>query len=203
MLPHVFARFQKICVDAIFDTEHTEGVELWIDEIDGKYIVRQEDADVFMATLRSSSFMKDLVQLLSNSPLIAKLEFCLDVEVMANSNLMMMDDEDDDEDEDSYLEKEDKIDRVMDVANERATELFLDSGVCEPLLALENVQTFDLVFGIRQDDEEKYTKLPRHVKLMEGMKTSIEANFKAELADRKSSKSPLKSYWSKWISLWD
>jgi hypothetical protein len=179
MYPHVFARFQKIYFDANFDFEHTQNVELWID--DSTHIIRKEDGDVFQQTLRESTIMKDFVKLLSQSPVINSLEIVLEVEVMTNSNLMM---EEVDEQDDHFEETEDKIDRLMDVSNERATELFLDSGVCETLLELDNVQKFNLKIGFQdrnEEEEEKYELLPRHEHMLKEMKIAVEGNFKNDL----------------------
>lgn len=86
MYPHVFARFQKIYFDANFDFEHTQNVELWID--DNTHIIREEDAEDYKQMLRGSSVIKSLVALISKSPIITSLEILLEVEVMTNSNLV-------------------------------------------------------------------------------------------------------------------
>merc|ERR1712230_288820 len=129
--PHVFARFQKILFDANFDFEHTQNVELWID--DDTHVVRQSDSEEFQRLVRSSSIIKDFVKM---------------------------------------------IDKLMEVANERATEMFLDSGVCNPLATITNVQSFDFTFGFEHREEgEKYKPLPRHVELIAQMKKVIEGNW--------------------------
>lgn len=86
MYPHVFARFQKIYFDANFDFEHTQNVELWID--DNTHIIRKEDAETYKQMLRRSPVIKGLVGLISKSPIITSLEILLEVEVMTNSNLV-------------------------------------------------------------------------------------------------------------------
>lgn len=174
MLPHVFARFQKLYFDACFESEHTENIELWID--DDTHIIRKEDVDNYKSILRNSTFMKDFVKLISRSPLITKLDIDLEVEVMASSNLMTMD-TDDEDDEDAIDEK---MDDLEDVANEKATEMFLDSGICEPLLTLKNVLTFNMKFNFDREDDRPYKPLPEHVKVLEDMKKTIEANFEGE-----------------------
>jgi len=67
----------------------------------------------------------------------------------------------------------------MEKSNERATEMFLDSNICNALLKLKNVRSFEFktVLGDQQDDTE-YEPLPRHVKLFKEMKEKIEGNFK-------------------------
>jgi hypothetical protein len=179
MYPHVFRRFKKIYFDATFDIEETGGVELWID--DDTYVVREDTAEAFKEMLQDSPLMQDFVKLISLSPVIISLEISLELEIMANSNLRMQDeDEDEDEDDENQEATELKIDRLMAVANERATEIFLDSGICDPLWTLKNVKNFSLNFGFIRDEEageEEYKPLPRHVKLIKEMKEKIETSF--------------------------
>ncbi|CZR70212.1 uncharacterized protein PAC_20113 [Phialocephala subalpina] len=150
MEPHVFARFQKILFDANFDMEHTQAIELWID--DETHTIRKDDISVYQNILRSSPVMKDFVRLLSKSRKITHLEVLLEVEVMANSNLMMEELPDDDEEAD---EVKDKVDRLMDIPSEKAIEIFLDSKICDPLLKLSNVQTVHFKFGFEEREEDK------------------------------------------------
>lgn len=174
MDPHVFARFQRIYLDANFDYEHTQHVELWID--DDTYAIRSVDIATYQKTLQASPLMKDFVKILSNSREITHLEICLEVEVMANSNLIMEEMPEDDDEADGVDEKTDKL---MNVASEKATELFIDSKICDPLLKLSNVKTFDLKFGFdTRDDDEKYTPPQKYLDLLQKMKKQIEENFK-------------------------
>jgi hypothetical protein len=143
--------------------------------------VREDTAKAFKKMLQDSPLMQDFVKLISLSPVLISLEIALEIEIMANSNLRMEDeDEDDDEDDERQKATELKIDRLMAVANERATEIFLDSGICDPLWTLRNVKNFSLNFGFIRDEEageEEYKPLPRHVKLIKKMKEKIETNF--------------------------
>ncbi|KAE9376240.1 hypothetical protein N431DRAFT_529058 [Stipitochalara longipes BDJ] len=174
MDPHVFARFRKMYFDANFDSEHTQYHQLWID--DDTHVVKSEDAEWYMETLRQSTVMPDFVELISKSSYIMSLEVVLEVEMMVNSNLMMEEMSNDDDDE----ETEEKLDRLMDVADERATGLFLDSGICECLRQLSNVQTFQFKFGFdHRMDEDLYKPLPKHVALIQEIKEAIEGNFRA------------------------
>ncbi|KAL2059718.1 hypothetical protein VTL71DRAFT_10210 [Oculimacula yallundae] len=173
--PHVFARFQRILFDANFDFEHTQNVELWID--DDTHVIRKDDAEKFQKLIKSSRILKDFVKVIEHSKLTS-LEISLEVEVMANSNMMMQEMLDDSDDE--AEEVEDKIDKLMEVANERCTEMFLDSGVCDPLASLTSVQAFDLTFGFEhREEDDKYKPLPRHVKMIAQMKKHIEGQYEA------------------------
>jgi hypothetical protein len=146
-------------------------VDFWID--DETFIVNPEDAANFRKLVRTSPIMKDFVKILSNSPFISTLSIQLGVEVMAASNFMEQE-MDDDSDTD-----EGKAELIMEKSNERATEMFLDSNICDALLKLKNVGNFEfkIVLDDQQDDTE-YEPLPRHVKLFKEMKEKIEGNFK-------------------------
>jgi hypothetical protein len=179
--PHIFAQFQKISFNAYFDDEHTQNLEIWID--DDTHVIKPEDAFLFKKMLRSSSLFKNLFTILFNSHRITFLQIKgIEVEVMANSNLLMADMEDetetDDEDE-MYLENRAKVDKVTEIANQKATELFLDSKIMDPLLKLTNVSKCDFKFGFEHlDDEEAYYPPEMYVKLLRSMKDKIESNFK-------------------------
>jgi len=176
MDPHVFARFQKVYFDANFNAEHTQHYQLWID--DDTHVVKREDAELFVDTLRRSTVMTDFVELISKSPCIMNLEVVLEVEMMVNSNLMMEEMSNDDDDD----ETEEKLDRLMDVADEKASELFLDSGICECLKQLSNVQTIHFKLGFEdRTDEDVYTPLPKHVAWIEELKRTVEGNFRASI----------------------
>jgi hypothetical protein len=174
MDPHVFARFQKVYFDANFDFEHTQAVELWID--DDTHVVRLEDAERYKLLVRTSTIMKDFVELISQSPLIMGLEVSLEVEIMVNSTLMSQEMSSADDGDD---ETEEKLDKLMELADERATELFLDSGICECLKELSNVKNFHFGFGFdHRVDEDVYKPLPEHVALIKELKQAVEGNFK-------------------------
>lgn len=178
--PHIFAKFQRISFDAYFDDDHTQLMEMWID--DDTRIFRADDAAELKKTLQSSNLIKDLVKILSNSPRITSLEVSLEVEVMANSNLIMADlmYETDDEDD----EVGGKTEKIMDIANEKATELFLDSGIMDPLKTLSNVSSCNFKFGFEHRDEgDEYKPPGKYVKLLRDLKDTIESNFKDSMVE--------------------
>lgn len=177
----VFARFQNVALDAVFDYEHTQNVEMWIHDELNTCIVNLHDAAEYKKMLRASSFVKDFVRLMSNSRRIANLTFCLKVEVMANSTLSMeasYDGDDEDGEEDALHAQQ--MAHFAEKADERATELFVDSSILDPLLALSNVKNFKFEFAFDELREEGhfYTPLPHQVAQIAHMKTAIEANYK-------------------------
>ena len=181
--PHVLAKFHRIFFDAHFDAKDTGAMELWID--DNTHVISEEDATRFKDLLNSSTIFKHLGKILSNSPLITHLDIRLEVEVIAVSNLIMEDENladmvedpsDDEEDE----EREKKVDRIMEIANFKATELFLDSKAMKPLLKLKNVANCTFKFGFGHLDEAEAYKPPtKYVEILKRLKNKIENNFKA------------------------
>jgi hypothetical protein len=175
--PHVFARFRNILFEASFDYLHMQSVDFWID--DETFVVNPEDAADFRRLMRKSPIMKDFVKILSNSPFISRLCVRLGMEIMPRSNFM---DEEMDTDGDTD-NMEDKAELIMEKANERATEMFLDSKICDALLKLENVRNFEFKLDLdNHQDGTEYEPLPRHVELFKEMKEKIEGNFKASEA---------------------
>jgi len=84
-----------------------------------------------------------------------------------------------DEDEDEEEEQEMKIDTLLEKGNERATEIFVDSGILKALEGIKNVQKFDINFGFsHRDEDELYEPKPEHLELFKEMKEKIEGNFK-------------------------
>ena len=178
--PHVFAQFQKISFEAYFDDEHTQNLEMWID--DDTHVLKPEDANTFKRMIRSSSVFKDLFTILFNSHKITFLEVKgIEVEIMANSNLIMADLEDEtetDEEDEAYLESQAKVDKITEIANQKATELLLDSKIMEPLLKLTNVSNCEFKFGFEHLlGEEAYKPPEKYVRLLRRMKEKIESNF--------------------------
>lgn len=119
----------------------------------------------------TADIITKFVDLLSNSPFIRHLEFILNVEVGHEDNLSLdLEDETDSE--------QDSMDDVkMYVSNERATELFLESGALYPLRNLSNVRCFSLqVTSIGREFE--VMKLQRkHLDIIHDLKEVIEKNW--------------------------
>ncbi len=177
--PHVFAKFRKIAFDAYFDQCQSHNVEIWID--DDTHVIKKEDATFFKNLLRSSSLFRDFAKILSNSPRINLLEIELSVEINALSTAIIAHYEaesDDEEDEEMGL----KLDKLEDIASQKATELFLDSKIMRPLLNLSNVRNFNFKFGFDSlDDDEAYKPPTKYFELIKAMKNKIERNFKEKM----------------------
>lgn len=120
-----------------------------------------------------ADIIQNFVDLLSNSPLIRHLEFILSVEVSCKNSI---DYSSWDSDEESESEQDAKDTEKMEVADERATELFLESDVLDSLRQLSNVKCFSLEIetmrGYRfMEPKQKY------VNMIADLKEAIENNW--------------------------
>ncbi|KAF6232403.1 hypothetical protein HO173_009508 [Letharia columbiana] len=81
-------------------------------------------------------------------------------------------------DSDSEDEQEDKDPaRKMIAANERAMELFLDSGLLAPLEKLSNVRSFEFEYAALNCDCEHYKPKPKYARMLSDLKQNIERNY--------------------------
>lgn len=114
------------------------------------------------------------VNLLSISPLIRHLEFVLDIEARYNDSL---DDLSWDSDNETDSERDATDDEKAAVANERATELFLESSVLDSLRTLSNVKCFSLVINTYGRGGEVMKPQQKHLKIIRDLKEVIEKNW--------------------------
>lgn len=114
------------------------------------------------------------VNLLSISPLIRHLEFVLDIEARYNDSL---DDLSWDSDNETDSERDATDDEKAAVANERATELFLESSVLDSLRTLSNVKCFSLVINTYGRGGEVMKPQQKHLKIIRDLKEAIEKNW--------------------------
>ncbi|CAD6580877.1 MAG: hypothetical protein ASARMPRED_000360 [Alectoria sarmentosa] len=180
MEPHVLARFKKITFDMDFNWEF-ETLEaeryqqvtgdqpapsLFVDE---NLTVNPEDEAKLLVFYQRSTIIHQLVKILSNSPDIFRLEIRFDIEVLGRYDMSL---ESDSEDE----EEDEKTDRKMDVANERAMELFFDSGLLAPLEKLSNVRRFQFEFDALDCNGEIYKPTSKYGRMLRDLKLKIERN---------------------------
>jgi hypothetical protein len=182
MEPHVFARFQKVLFDGSFDEVHMQDLEFWLDLDTGK--LADDDVSSFQRRLRRSPIVRDLVKLLSKTPVIYKLTINLLVEVRSESRLDEIrteseEDEDADaEPEEGKLTLEEKFDAADLLANQRATEALMDTKFWRPLMQLVNVKKFEFRYGCMDyEPPVEYVPPKRHVEMIEGLKKAVERNF--------------------------
>lgn len=186
MEPHVLARFKKITFDLDIDWEsetldaetgrQTAGDPTLQDQtapslfVNDNMTVNSQDEARLPAFYRRSTILHQLVKILSNSPDIVRLQILFDIEVLARYDMSS--------DSDSEDEQEDKDPaRKMIAANERAMELFLDSGLLAPLEKLSNVRSFEFEYAALNCDCEHYKPKPKYARMLSDLKQNIERNY--------------------------
>ncbi|QSZ29261.1 hypothetical protein DSL72_003773 [Monilinia vaccinii-corymbosi] len=175
MEPHIFAKFQKVLFDCTLEEEHTENLSFFLDVDTWK--LNHEEATKFAQYIRTLTFIKDFVKLLSKSQLINKLSINVLVEINANTRL---DSESiDSNDDDAFDEMDHKQDKADMEANSRATEIFMDANMFLPLKRLQNVRRLSFGYGfedyippIDYIPAQKYKDMVKHLKRL------VEGNFK-------------------------
>ena len=161
MEPHVFARFQRVTFHADFEFTATES-HLYIDD---EFNIDTNDTARFIAFLRRAGIFELLVRLLSNSPSLHRLSIGLNVQVWAD-----YDSHPDDSDEEMDFRK-------MGAANERAADIFMDSGILHPLQKISNVKSFEFLFDMMTYNSHNYQPQPRHVEMIQDLQRNIERNW--------------------------
>ena len=165
--PHVFARFQRITFHADFEFTAAESY-LYVDD---DFNVDNDDRARFIAFLRRPGTFKLLVRLLSNSPSLRCLSIGLNVGVWADYDTYS-----DDSDEERDFKK-------MEAANERAADIFMDSGILNPLKKMSNVKSFEFLFDMY--DANFYQPQLRHVEMIQELRSIIERNWQVEQESRR------------------
>jgi len=169
MEPHVFTRFQQVLFYAYFSFTAIESY-LYIDD---DFNIDTDDRARFLAFLQQSDIFKLLVRLLSNSPFLRRLSIALNVEVLAD-----YDSNSDDPDEERDF-------NIMGAANERAADIFMDSGILNPLQKLSNVKSFDFEFDMTTFNSDSYQPQPKHVEMMQDLQRVIERNWQVKQESRR------------------
>ena len=124
----------------------------------------------------TADILQKFVDLVSKSPLIRHLEVDLDTSVIRESSIEDTDSDYDLETDAAHNAKEDWKDMVC---NERATELFLESGVLDRLRQLSNVKCFSLNFAT--DGREQ-----KHLNIIRELKMAIEKNWVCKHGSRQA-----------------
>ena len=192
MEPHVLARFTQITFDLnlLLDEDTMEATRqadltqqgqknqnaqvppsLFVND---NLTINPRDEAKLLAFYKRSTIIHQLVKILSNSSNIVRLNIELEIDVLArwDNDLDSDSDSESEEDEPSETTKKNLL------ANERAIDLFLDSGLLAPLEKLSNVQTFQVEFELAQDRNQKpYKPSPKHAAMLSDLKQKIECNY--------------------------
>ena len=139
----------------------------------GRRQTLQDVADITISRLvvtqpSIADVIQKFVDLLSSSPVIRHLEFSLAVlaKCSSSSESMSTDSEQDAE----YYHKE-------SVADERATELFLEAGILDSLRNLSNVMNFSLTIRTEGRASEFMEPKKKHLNMIQDLKNEIERNW--------------------------
>ena len=171
-----FTRIERIRFDADYNF-------LLIDDspslhVDEDFHTSPDNEAELIAFMKRTRTVENFVSLLATLPRLRQLDLILVVEVKPSIDFHS-DDEEDEEAETVDFEK-------MTVANQRATELFMECGMLDPLRKLSNVQNFDLEVQSESremvDDDNIDANLfmvlkPKHAKMAQDLKEAIEHNW--------------------------
>ncbi len=172
MYPHVFARFQKVRFDCEFDFGLEPPKPTFF--VNDDMSVHPAIEASFITLIKKSLVIQDFAKLISQSPLITHLEFDLDVEIESLPNINL------DEvslDSDEETEADIIIGKTEAVANARATELFLECGILDPLRSLLNIRDLHLRIMTMGQDGKPMELQAKHAGMVQNLKETVENNF--------------------------
>ena len=174
--PHIFTRFQKVRYEAGFD--------LWQDmaspelRISDDFQISTEDETRLVTYFKDATardipalyLIQEFVDMLLKSPLINILEVALSVKVPPDHSSL-------------DFRRDGQLGPVgsakVEAVDSRAYELFLESGVLEPLKKLTNVKrfTFDFALVNYLPQRKLFQPKQKHLDIIDDLKTSIERNW--------------------------
>ena len=70
----------------------------------------------------------------------------------------------------------------MGAANERAADIFMDSGILNSLQKMSNVKSFEFLFDMMTYHFDNDLPKPRHMKMIQDLQRFIERNWQVEQA---------------------
>ena len=121
----------------------------------------------FITFLRRNPIFKLFVWLLSNSHSLRRLSIELSFHIHSFEHR---------QDRLLYLSSNDEeCMKLVYARNRQALDNLLDSGLLDPLRALSNVQSFDLVIS-RKFSEEYCQLQPRHIEMIQGLQHDMKNN---------------------------
>ena len=165
-----FARIERICFEADYNFFLVDDSPTL--SVDDDFHTSSNDEAELISSMKRTSTVENFVSLLHTLPRLRQLDLRLSVEIEPPFNS-----EDEGEDE----EQTGKNYKKIDVANERATELFIECGMLDPLRKLSNVQHFDLEVQTEvctsNEDEDFMMLKPKHARMVQDLKEVIEYNW--------------------------
>ncbi|ESZ92846.1 hypothetical protein SBOR_6754 [Sclerotinia borealis F-4128] len=175
MEPHVFAKFKKIHFDCALEDDHTENILFFLD-ID-TWKLDYEDARDFRSYLRTLTFIKDFVKLISKSKVINKLTINILLEIRVDTKL---DSESvDSDDPDALMELDEKQNNADIEAHFRALDIFMDANMFKSFKYLKNVRNLDFRNGFDEYfPTKKYMPTEAQLMMIFNCKRMVERNFR-------------------------
>ena len=139
--------------------------------IDEHFHTSPNDEAKLISFMKRTRTVENFVSLLATLPRVRHLSLTLVIEVRPHMDFAL---DSDDEDEETHRLNFEK----MAVANERATELFLECGMLDPLRKLSNVENFEFEVQSesRNDDLDFMVLKPKHARMAQDLKEAIERN---------------------------
>lgn len=154
MEPHVFARFKRIELRLDFDFENDEVPPAPQLGIGSQHNIDVDDCLQFSLFIRRTKVFRDFATVISNSSGLSVLRIALKINGSPNFDM------DFDDDSNDALESEAVY---FEFADKRAKELFLQSGVMDPLRCLCNVQTAIIEFDRYDGMSKEYEDIMRNL----------------------------------------
>ena len=139
--------------------------------IDSNFQTYPNNEAEFISFIKRTRTVENLVSLLATLPRLNQLRFTLDIKVKPQIDLSI-----DAREQELYF-------YMMGIVNERATELFIEYGILDPLRKLSNVQNFD--FEVQTEarttigDPAVMVLKPIHASIAQELKEAVEHNWVA------------------------
>lgn len=159
-----------------------KGITRWFEDpmsgrpfYNGRRETLKDVADITISSVTvtqpsTAEIIQKFVDLVSKSPLIRHLEVNLDLEVRCENWIESLKWGPD-------TEQTAKNDEKRDAANERAAELFIESGVLDSLRKLSNVKCFSLKVATVWIGETVMLQQQKHLNIIRDLKDVIEKNW--------------------------
>ncbi|PMD51039.1 uncharacterized protein K444DRAFT_223792 [Hyaloscypha bicolor E] len=130
MEPHVFSRFKHISLELEFNCNPEDLAGCPQLSIDPDLKIASEDCVKFQDFLRQTNIFRDLAEIICNSPRVTCLEILLEVSVDPADDINLTY---------PYTADDNLPDVYFMTVHTRAVEIFIESGIMDPLRSLSNV----------------------------------------------------------------
>jgi hypothetical protein len=164
MDPHVFARFKRVNLELRFEFDPDECPRFRPLGIDSEMKIERKECIRFQNFLRRTNVLRDFKQVISNSPVVDHLGIRLSIFACPAYN------EDLEDDAGSLPEV------YFRETDTRAAEMFIESGVMDPLRSLTNIDLVT-VQAVGSWDSEPQTLKPKYEQLLRELEDDIEGDW--------------------------